>query len=142
MDLETLARNIVGKKLLNLIENNPDKKWDWRKLSGNPNITMDIIRENPDKPWDWVEISCCNQNITWDIIEENPYKPWDFYNISENPNITINDIQNYPNKSWKWYAISRNSFEKDYKENLRRLQNRFGLINYRKDFRWKYLGFK
>lgn len=32
----------------------PNKHWDWRYISRNPNIT---IEENPDKPWDWKNIS-------------------------------------------------------------------------------------
>ena len=102
---------------------------------------MDFIKENPDKEWNWRFISC-NPNITWEIIEDNPNKDWNWDFISMNPNITINDIQNYPNKPWKWYAISRNSFEKDYKVILKRLQIRVGLIKYRKEFRCKKFGFK
>ena len=36
---------------------NPDKPWNWKSISMNPNITMDIIRDNPDKPWCWLHIS-------------------------------------------------------------------------------------
>jgi hypothetical protein len=33
-----------------IIESNPDKPWDWRYISYNPNITWKIIEANPDKP--------------------------------------------------------------------------------------------
>ncbi len=49
----------------------------------NPNITFDIIQDNPDKPWDWLGISR-NPNITWKIIQDNPDKNWSWYNISRN----------------------------------------------------------
>ena len=31
----------------------PDKLWNWKWLSLNPNITMNDILAYPDKPWDW-----------------------------------------------------------------------------------------
>jgi hypothetical protein len=36
-----------------IIQSNPEKPWNWRVLSLNPNITIDIIKYNLDKPWDW-----------------------------------------------------------------------------------------
>ena len=41
----------------------------------NPNITWEIIQNNPDKNWNWKWISK-NPNITWDIIQNNPDKDW------------------------------------------------------------------
>jgi len=90
-----------------LILKYPEKLWDWRTISENPNITWDIIQENQTKPWNWDWISC-NPNITWDIIQENPTKPWDWGLISRNPNITWDIIQSNPTKPWNWDWISRN----------------------------------
>ena len=42
---------------MDFIQENPNKPWNWRYISGNTNITWDIIRENPDKPWNWIAIS-------------------------------------------------------------------------------------
>ncbi len=39
------------------IKANPDKPWNWKAISQNPNITMEIINANPDKPWRWDCIS-------------------------------------------------------------------------------------
>ena len=33
------------------------ENWQWKGLSQNPNITMDIVETNPDKPWDWFMLS-------------------------------------------------------------------------------------
>ena len=33
------------------IKENPDKRWDYKLLSLNPNITWEIVLANPDKPW-------------------------------------------------------------------------------------------
>ena len=58
-------------------------------ISANSNITMEIIENFPDKPWNWNGISM-NPNITMQIIEKYPDKPWNWYGISlNNPNITI-----------------------------------------------------
>ena len=35
------------------ILDNPDKRWDYGHLSGNPNITWEIIQANPDIDWDY-----------------------------------------------------------------------------------------
>jgi hypothetical protein len=51
----------------NFIKNNPDKPWNWRLLSRNPNITFDIVLKNPDKPWDWRWLSQ-NPNIKLSIL--------------------------------------------------------------------------
>jgi len=37
-----------SKYYFNFIKNNPDKPWEWKRLSENPNITMDIVRDNPE----------------------------------------------------------------------------------------------
>jgi hypothetical protein len=42
---------------MEVIEENPNKLWNWRCISENPNLTMKFIEENPDKPWDWISIS-------------------------------------------------------------------------------------
>ena len=52
-------------------------------MSSNPNLTMDIIKENPDKPWDWHRISR-NPTITMDIIKENSDKDWNWHDITLN----------------------------------------------------------
>jgi len=94
-----------------IIQNNPDKDWDWQFISRNPNITWDIIQNNPDKDWDWTSISE-HPNITWEIIQNNPDKDWDWNSISEHPNITWEIIQNNPDKDWNWNYISCNTMEK------------------------------
>ena len=67
-------------------------------ISRNINITWDIIQNNPNKPWNWLGISI-NPNITWDIIINNPWKRWKWHQISLNPNITMEIIKNNPEKN-------------------------------------------
>jgi hypothetical protein len=73
-DIDLLAKTNICKKLLNIINDNPNKKWDWEFISSNPNITWEIIEANLDLPWSWDYISQ-NPNITMEIIETNLDEP-------------------------------------------------------------------
>ena len=46
-------------KLLQLY---PDKPWNWKELSRNPNITWEIVKANLNLPWNWGWLSF-NPNI-------------------------------------------------------------------------------
>jgi len=105
-------------ELQKLIEKYPDKPWNWRGISLNPNITWKFIETNQDKPWNWSYLSS-NPNITMEIIEANPNKLWDWACISMNPNITWEIIEANPDKPWNWLYISRNKFNYDKKKKLK-----------------------
>ena len=134
--LEKQARTNVGKKLMKLIEANPNKHWNWQAISRNPNLIMEIIEANPDKPWNWQAISR-NPNITMEIIEANPNKPWDWDYISRNPNLTMEFIEANPDKPWDWDYISSNKFQGEYKKELQRLKKINQLIHNRYVYRKK-----
>src|SRR6185503_19307266 len=53
--------------LWDYIQKNQDKKWNYYRLSRNPNITWDIVQNNKDIHWDYYQLSA-NPNITWDIV--------------------------------------------------------------------------
>ena len=59
-------------------------------LSYNPNITWDIVQQNPDKPWNWAYLSR-NPNITWDIVQQNLDKRWDWSFLSLNPSFLCSE---------------------------------------------------
>ena len=52
-------------------------------LGVNPNITWDIVQNNPDKLWDYTWLSH-NPNITWEIVEANQDKQWNYFELSGN----------------------------------------------------------
>jgi len=87
--------------LLYLIEKYPNKQWDWKGISWNPNITMEIIEKYPNKPWSWYWISR-NSNITMEFIEKNVNKI-NFEELSRNRFI-------YHNKSVKKRERYKNLF--------------------------------
>ena len=96
-------------QLFPVINKYSDKPWDWKWISINPNLTMEIINKYSDKPWDWENISN-HENITMEMIEKYPHIPWVWgdYGISNNPNLTMEIIEKYPDKPWCWKIISRN----------------------------------
>jgi hypothetical protein len=89
-----------------LISENINKPWNWKHLSSNPNITLELVLQNPNKNWDWYELSK-NQNITYDIVLQNPDKPWNYGGLSLNPNITFDIVLQNPDKIWNWDELSR-----------------------------------
>ena len=50
-----------------------DKPWNWRFIS-NVNLTMEFINNHPNKKWNWKNISL-NPNITLHDILNNQDKP-------------------------------------------------------------------
>jgi len=64
-------------------------------------VATQIVQENPDKLWDYYDLSR-NPNITWKIVQENPEKPWDYNNLSKN---TFNYRKyNWSKKLHKYYS--------------------------------------
>ena len=62
---------------------NPNKPWNYKALSCNPNITWDIVKANPNFPWNYDILCCQNPNITPRIIAaaiEEKYK-FSVYNL-------------------------------------------------------------
>ena len=67
------SSNSSSSKYMNIndILNHPELKWDWKYVSLNLNVTMDIVLSNIDKPWNWVvlvdiQISQCQiLNLIW-----------------------------------------------------------------------------
>jgi lipocalin len=102
-----------------IVQANPNKYWDYGKLSSNPNITREIVRanqyDNPERNWDYDYLSR-NPNITWEIVQANPDNPWSYDRLSRNPNITWEIVQanpndnpnDNPNKKWDYEYLSQN----------------------------------
>jgi hypothetical protein len=102
---------------MEIIEKYPDKSWDWKWISENPNITMEIIEKYPDNPWNWSY-------------------------ISENPNITMEIIEKYPDRTWNWEWISKNKFLYDknvynYSINIDIKKNKYKLYNILNEYLYK-----
>jgi uncharacterized protein len=90
-----------------IVQANPQKRWDYGILSENPNITWEIVQANPEKSWRYDYLSK-NPNITWDIVQANPEKRWSYGYLSENPSITWEIVQANPEKQWSYGSLSGN----------------------------------
>lgn len=65
------------------VKNYPNIKWNYKFLSCNPNITLEIILKNLDKNWSWKYFSY-NPNFKLEYILRFPILNWDWEYISEN----------------------------------------------------------
>jgi hypothetical protein len=103
-----------------IIQNNPDKPWQWQNISLNPNITWEIVQAHPEKPWNW-EFLSKNPNITWEIIQAHPEIQWNWILLSENPTLTWDIVDAHLDKPWYWYNLIRNpmNYAKLAEEKLR-----------------------
>lgn len=74
--------DLCGNKYLEwyILENLINK--DWKLLSKNPNVSMDII-ENKNYPWCYKNLSA-NINLTWQFVIKNINKNWNWQLMSCN----------------------------------------------------------
>lgn len=107
---------------------NPDKDWNYKFMSLNPNLTFEIVQANPDKDWDY-EYLIQNPNISISqIIHAYPDKPWHFiymtryeihppyyYGVDEDgmyfklqTNIDWEVVKSYPDDPWNYEHLSQN----------------------------------
>ena len=55
--------NVNWRRELNKLHDNYNSYY----ISHHPDLTWDIIQANPDYKWNWCNISA-HPNITWDVI--------------------------------------------------------------------------
>lgn len=85
---------------INLLTVFPDKEWDWGALSSNPSIQT-LLTAFPDKSWDWVKISS-NPAVTSKFIRDNPKLRWSTDGLMFNHTLTPKQIiQLCRTFSWK-----------------------------------------
>lgn len=84
-------------KLLQLFPPNDLNKWNFDKLSKNPNMNIRIVRKNLKKKLNWKELTR-NKGIKIQNIESYPNYRWYKDVIHDNPNITkdylLKDVNN------------------------------------------------
>ncbi len=95
--------------LVTLMNTFPNKEWDYKMLSHNPNISLDYIYKHPNKNWilnaSRSSVTCITV-ITMKTILKRPEINWSWYYISTV--ISLEDISNYPDKPWNWSGVSLN----------------------------------
>lgn len=101
---------------------------NWKRVSKNPNITVEIVRNNFDKNWNWKNLSkhldiskefdkswpwdyenlSKNQTLRWEIVENNINEKWDWNWLSCNKCVTLDIIEKNPDKNWYWLDVTSN----------------------------------
>ena len=76
--------------------NHPEYLWEWDKTITNPNFNITVINQYPEKQWNWSAISCCG-NITMQDVINHPEYPWNFYRLSDNSQFSMEVVYKYPN---------------------------------------------
>jgi len=144
---EGWANNFSDSVTWDIVEANPEADWNWKKLTENPNISINDIDANPRKPW-FNRSIYKREDITLDYVRRHPPESllsyvfvysnpnavnWETFladtipkteyhwkGISLNPSITYEIIQKNINKPWSFGLISENMFLCDYRmEELR-----------------------
>lgn len=113
-----------------IIQNNLEYDWDWKRLSRHPNITWNHIYDNENinmYPWNWYYLSM-NPNITWNIVQQYIKFPWNIKGLSQNSSITFNVVANN-DYDWDYDLISSNNFKRtnylNSEENIKNKRKEF-----------------
>jgi len=108
----------------NHIKENLHLPWNWKRVTFNKNITIEIIINAFHSiehlnyyDFDWDEINS-NKKINSDIIKQNHDLPWDWKLLSNNKNITWELLYEFPNQSWNYYNLLRNDFNYNTRLNV------------------------
>ena len=108
----------------NIIDEYSHEAWDWKWLIENTNIKLEkyipfnLIEKHSYK-WDYWKLSK-NPNLIEEFILKYPYQNWDieylinnkitdFNSLSKFKNINKNIINNYPDKPWDWKWLIENT---------------------------------
>lgn len=83
----------------------PDKNWDFKWLSANPNISLKFIDENPQFDWNYGYLSQ-HPKLTPEFIERHKINnsennKWDLYILASNLNLSIEYI--FDNIEFKYH---------------------------------------
>ncbi len=92
---------------LEVIEMFIDKEWDWYALSCHNNITISFALKHRHKDWHWSVLSS-HSTLTFDIVEKEKDIPWDWNELSFNPNIRWENVAYNLLRNWNWEALSKN----------------------------------
>lgn len=92
-------------ELEKIILSYPNKNWDFKWLSSNPNISLKFIDENPHLDWDYGYLSQ-HPKLTPEFIERHKYRnsennKWDLYILASNLNLSIEYI--FDNIDFKYH---------------------------------------
>lgn len=104
-------QNVILKKYPNdleiLLQEYPDKPWNWIFLSRNNRITEEFIISHIDYPWNYHALSDRRSDLSIEFIESHIDKPWNWARLSRNRNVTLEFILENKDRSWNWVSIDK-----------------------------------
>ena len=110
MDNIPFSRVSMNENLtLQIIKDNIDKDWDWKRITVQKIIGLQDIIDNPQLPWVMNKIHD-NPNFGFDWIVafyENTALDWGQISIREGNKLTINDIIANPQLPWDRWRVSQ-----------------------------------
>lgn len=78
-------------RLIHLVKDNLDKKWNWLALSSNPNIQYRDVVDNQNLPWSLMGLAA-NPNFTRAILIENYHVKWPLLGMKDNPTLSVQEL--------------------------------------------------
>jgi hypothetical protein len=101
MDLVVKHKNLSWSMIME-----SEKLKSISDIKYNPNVTFDIIQTNPQIKWDFLWLSG-RSHITWENIKSTlDIYPWNIKQTTYNPNVTWESIKEFPTLNWDWAYIS------------------------------------
>jgi len=91
---------------------NQHSKINWKKLSSNPNVNIELVRKFKDKEWNWKVLS---KIIKIEDIRKNLDLPWDYKGLSQNPTLKLKDFEELSISDKKSFCQYGNFSVEDYK---------------------------
>lgn len=93
---------------LQFIENNPQFQWNYYYVSEHPKLTPEFITKNKDKRWNLIQLAS-NKNLSIEYILNNiEPKYWSKTKISSNLTLTIDILKKHLHIDWHWHNLTLN----------------------------------
>lgn len=106
LGLEEFAANRNATR--QVIEDNPQIRWNLILIFMNPNLTLQDYKEMQDRfPLNY-DLLSFHPRVTWKDIDEHPGVPWDPIGLSRNPNTTWAEVKARPGIPWDMNAFFAN----------------------------------
>lgn len=94
-------------KIMDECPNSGIGNWNWRALSGNNHVTIEILRKYIDKPWCFNELSY-SSTLSLEMVRLLPEADWEWWGVSSSPKIHLEEILANPDLPWHWGGVSAN----------------------------------
>lgn len=134
--------------LIDLVKCFPDRNWNWRYLSSNSNMEVEMILESLLLfPWSFRDLSS-NYNVNAEFVEMFIDRDWDFRVLSGRicAEIKVLDrsfdfefVRRHANKPWNWNIILSNIDLADVEKHMHAFKWNLFYMNYRRDISFELI---